>query len=120
MPDFFNTWLPFIYLYGVGGIFFFAGMYIIIKSGALNLKRKNHRWWVKVLFGRLFLFYGFARIFNYCSIVSLNEMEHGLTDNYLNELTIRNSPYAKFTIMSLTVAHGRLVSESSFVKFFRC
>ena len=43
MPDFFNTWLPFIYLYGVGGIFFFAGMYIIIKSGSLNLKRKNHR-----------------------------------------------------------------------------
>ena len=56
MPDFFNTWLPFIYLYGVGGIFFFAGMYIIIKSGSLNLKRKNHIWWVKVLFGGYFFF----------------------------------------------------------------
>ena len=39
-----------------GGIFFFAGMYIIIKSGSLNLKRKNHRWWVKILFGGYFFF----------------------------------------------------------------
>jgi hypothetical protein len=56
MPDFFNTWLPFIYLYGVGGIFFFAGMFIIIKSGSVNPKRKQHRWWIKVLFGGYFFF----------------------------------------------------------------
>uniref|UniRef100_A0A832DMD8 Uncharacterized protein n=1 Tax=Ignavibacterium album TaxID=591197 RepID=A0A832DMD8_9BACT len=52
----FQTWLPFIYLYGVGGIFFFTGMYIIIKSGALNTQRKHHRWWIKVLFGGYFFF----------------------------------------------------------------
>jgi hypothetical protein len=56
MPSFFNTWLPFIYLYGVGGIFFFTGMYIIKKSGALNLKKKNHSRWFKILLGG-FLFF---------------------------------------------------------------
>ena len=28
---FHHTWLPFIYLYGVGGIAFLIGMYLIIK-----------------------------------------------------------------------------------------
>jgi hypothetical protein len=56
MPNFFNTWLPFFYLYGVGGAIFFTGMYIIIKSDSLNLNRKNHKWWVKVLFGGYFFF----------------------------------------------------------------
>jgi hypothetical protein len=56
MSNFFNTWLPFFYLYGVGGAIFFTGMYIIIKSGSLNLNRKNHKWWVKVLFGGYFFF----------------------------------------------------------------
>ncbi|MFZ1519028.1 MAG: hypothetical protein WAU11_09650 [Ignavibacteriaceae bacterium] len=56
MPDFFNTWLPFFYLYGVGGIFFFSGMYIIIKSGSLNKERKQHRFWIKVLYGGYFFF----------------------------------------------------------------
>lgn len=55
MIDFFNTWLPFIYLYGVGGIFFFAGMYIIVKSGSLNLKRKHHRnWFITLISGYIF------------------------------------------------------------------
>lgn len=57
MPDFFQTWLPFIYLYGVGGIFFFAGMYIIIKSGSLNPARKQHKFWIRVLFGGYFFFF---------------------------------------------------------------
>jgi len=56
MPSFFNSWLPFIYLYGVGGIFFFAGMYIIKKSGAIDLKIKRHRFWYKVMFFGFFYF----------------------------------------------------------------
>jgi len=36
--DFFTIWLPFIYLYGVGSIFFVLGMIIIKKSGAVNLQ----------------------------------------------------------------------------------
>jgi hypothetical protein len=56
MPSFFNTWLPFIYLYGVGGIAFFIGMLIVTKSGALNLKIKRHRRWFFVSLGGYFYF----------------------------------------------------------------
>jgi len=49
MPSFFNSWFPFIYLYGVGGIFFFTGIYIIRKSGAIDLNIKRHRFWYRVM-----------------------------------------------------------------------
>ena len=32
-----ETWLPFIYLYGVGGLAFFLGLILIIKTKALRL-----------------------------------------------------------------------------------
>ncbi len=55
MLTFADTWLPFIYLYGVGGIFFLVGMIIIKKSGAINLNIKRHRYWYRVLiFGYLY------------------------------------------------------------------
>jgi len=41
MPSFFNTWLPFIYLYGVGGIFFVSGLVIVKKSGGYNSSNKR-------------------------------------------------------------------------------
>ena len=54
--DFNQTWLPFLYLYGVGGIAFIIGMLIIIKSRALRLTYALHSKWVRVLiFG--FIFY---------------------------------------------------------------
>ncbi len=46
---FFNTWLPFIYLYGVGGLAFLIGMYLIIKTRSLNLKKDHHKKWLVVL-----------------------------------------------------------------------
>ena len=49
MPSFFNSWLPFIYLYVVGGIFFFSGIFLIKKSGAIDLTIKRHRFWYKVM-----------------------------------------------------------------------
>ncbi len=52
MPSFENTWLPFIYLYGVGGIFVVCGLVIIKKSKAVNFEKKRHRyWWRITLFG---------------------------------------------------------------------
>jgi hypothetical protein len=56
MLSFFNSWLPFIYLYGVGRIFFFSGLFMIIKSGSLNLQKKYHRKWLAVLIGGFILF----------------------------------------------------------------
>tara|TARA_B100000579_G_C22563930_1_gene725734 strand:- start:358 stop:570 length:213 start_codon:yes stop_codon:yes gene_type:complete len=56
MLTFYDTWLPFIYLYGVGGIAFLIGMYLIIKTGALNMNRLSHKKWLVILiFG--FLYY---------------------------------------------------------------
>jgi hypothetical protein len=49
MPPFSHTWLPYIYLYGVGGIFFVIGIIITKKSGAMNLKKKKDKFWFKVL-----------------------------------------------------------------------
>lgn len=49
MGSFFNSWLPFIYLYVVGGIFFISGLVIIKKSGALDFKIAKHRRWFYIL-----------------------------------------------------------------------
>lgn len=55
MPSFSETWLPYIYLYGVGGIFFVVGLIIARKSKALDITKKRHRFWYKVLiFGYLY------------------------------------------------------------------
>jgi len=52
MPSFSNTWLPFIYLYAVGGIFFFTGMIIIRKAKGIDMRLKRDRkWWRILLFG---------------------------------------------------------------------
>ena len=49
MLPFENTWLPFFYLYGVGGIFLLTGMIIIRKTGAINFSKKRHVYWYKVM-----------------------------------------------------------------------
>jgi len=59
MPSFLNSWLPFIYLYGIGGFFFFFGLLIIKKSGAIDLTKKRHKFWLKVM---LFGFFYFVAI----------------------------------------------------------
>jgi len=56
MPSFFNSWLPFIYLYVVGGIFFFSGIFLIKKTGAIDLTIKRHRYWYKVMIFGFFYF----------------------------------------------------------------
>lgn len=68
MPSFFNSWLPFIYLYGVGGLFFLMGMIIIKKSGALDTAKKSHRRWFKIL---LFGFFYFVLIHGILIIAAL-------------------------------------------------
>ena len=47
--NFTHTWLPFIYLYGLGGILFVFGIIITIKSGSFDLSRKSHKKWMWVL-----------------------------------------------------------------------
>ena len=47
--NFTHTWLPFIYLYVLGGILFVFGIIITIKSGSFDLSRKSHKKWMWVL-----------------------------------------------------------------------
>jgi hypothetical protein len=56
MLTFFDTWLPYIYLYVVGGIFFLFGMWIIKRSGAIDLTIKRHRYWYRVMIFGYFYF----------------------------------------------------------------
>jgi len=49
MLDFSRVWLPFIYLYGLGGILFIAGIVITIKAGSFDLGRFKHKKWMWVL-----------------------------------------------------------------------
>lgn len=69
MLTFQQTWLPYIYLYGVGGLFFLLGMIIIRKSGAIDLKKKKHRYWNRVL---IFGFFWFMTIHGILTIAALN------------------------------------------------
>ncbi|NOZ04538.1 MAG: hypothetical protein GXO92_08070 [FCB group bacterium] len=50
MSLFTHSWLPYIYLYGVGGLFFFLGIIIIRRAGALKPHLKRHRKWLWVLY----------------------------------------------------------------------
>jgi hypothetical protein len=52
----YNSWIPYVYLYGVGGIFFIIGLIIVRKAGAYNPKNKRHRYWWKITIGGFFYF----------------------------------------------------------------
>tara|TARA_B100000700_G_C14547445_1_gene624922 strand:- start:125 stop:337 length:213 start_codon:yes stop_codon:yes gene_type:complete len=68
--DFARTWLPFLYLYGVGGIAFVLGMVLILRTNALRTTFHRHKNWVYfLLYG--FLFYaGLHALFIYLAIGS--------------------------------------------------
>ncbi|MFZ1290975.1 MAG: hypothetical protein WAR79_12840 [Melioribacteraceae bacterium] len=68
MINFTNTWLPFIYLYVVGGLFFLSGMIIVKKANAVNFDKKRHRyWWNVTIFG----FFYFMAIHAFFIILAL-------------------------------------------------
>ena len=60
--DFFNVWLPYIYLYVGGGICFLAGMIYIRKAKAIDMRLKRDRFWWKVMIFGFFYFMAFHGI----------------------------------------------------------
>ena len=57
-PDFDRAWLPYLYLYGVGGLFFVTGLFLVCRSKACDFSRPLHKRWFRVLlFG--FAWYAF-------------------------------------------------------------
>lgn len=49
MDHFSHSWLPYIYQYGLGAVIFCVGLLITLKSGSLDLRRKQHRRWLIIL-----------------------------------------------------------------------
>ena len=72
-----HVWLPYIYLYFCGGLLFFFGIIVTVKSGSLSLKRKKHQIWMVVLmFGLLWFMvmhacWTFAAIGHYRTAVTI-------------------------------------------------
>ena len=56
IPTFSQTWLPFLYLYGVGGLFFLSGMILVKKAGSVDLNKNRHKYWWRVLIFGFFYF----------------------------------------------------------------
>ena len=44
-----NPWTSYLYMYGFGLVAFAIGMFVILKSGALNPHRGNERMWMHLL-----------------------------------------------------------------------
>ena len=68
--NFYQTWLPFFYLYGVGGIAFLLGTLLIYKTGALRVSHEIHKKWIWVLFYGYFFYAFIHALFIYLAIGS--------------------------------------------------
>ncbi len=54
--DFARVWLPYLYLYGVGGLFFFGSLALVVRSGACARSRfMDRRWFRALLLGYLWI-----------------------------------------------------------------
>ena len=71
MP-FSHTRLPYIYLYGVGGLLFLIGVIVTVKSGSLDLKRSSHRTWFQILFFGLIWFMVMHALWNMAALEILS------------------------------------------------
>ena len=68
--NFYQTWLPFFYLYGVGGIAFLLGTFLIYKTGALRASYETHKKWIWVLVYGYFFYAFIHALFIYLAIGS--------------------------------------------------
>jgi hypothetical protein len=49
MEYFSHSWLPYIYEYVAGGLIFFTGLIVTLRSGSFNPSNPSHRRWLIVL-----------------------------------------------------------------------
>ncbi len=68
MLDFNRIWLPYLYLYIVGGGIFCVGMFIILKSKSLNRDRLRHNKWFYILIFGLLYYMGIHGFFTFAAI----------------------------------------------------
>ena len=44
-----RAWLPYLYLYGAGGLLFAVAVGLVLRSGSLDLRLARHRRWLALL-----------------------------------------------------------------------
>ena len=66
LPD---HWLTYLYQFGVGGIFFLAGLFVILKTGACDLKIRADRIWFSAL---IIGFVGLATVYALWILAAVN------------------------------------------------
>ena len=66
--DFSRIWLPYLYLYGVGGGIFLIGMFIILRSRSLKVERIRHRKWHHILIFGLVYYMGIHGLFTFAAL----------------------------------------------------
>jgi hypothetical protein len=49
-----SPWTSYLYKYLLGTVFFFVGVFLVLKGGACNLKRPQDRYWFRFLILGLF------------------------------------------------------------------
>lgn len=54
--DFARVWLPYLYLYGAGGLLFFGGLWMVLRSEAFDKRRASDRRWLRILIGGFILY----------------------------------------------------------------
>ena len=99
MP-FSHAWLPYIYLYGVGGMLFLIGVIITVKSGSLDLKRSSHRTWFQVLFFGMVWFMVMHALWNLAALEVLS-------------LKISITIWLVFMVLSLGIGYLRFGRKGS-------
>ena len=71
MLDFSRTWLPYIYLYGAGGVIFIIGMIIILRARSLKQERVRHNSWMHILIFGLLYYMGIHGFFTFLALGQL-------------------------------------------------
>ncbi|MGH7771149.1 MAG: hypothetical protein ACREQA_02800 [Candidatus Binatia bacterium] len=51
-----ERWIPWLYQYGVGGLIFFATLWLVIRTGALQPRNRTDRWLLTLLLAGFFVF----------------------------------------------------------------
>ncbi|NQV15748.1 hypothetical protein HQ531_09860 [bacterium] len=72
MNLFSHSWLPFIYLYGLGGILFVAGIIITLKAGSFDLKRPAHRKWMWILLFGFFWYFSMHALMTWAALGTIS------------------------------------------------
>ncbi len=60
-----TSWLPYVYVYSIGGLLYLAGMMIALRSGAMNLSTRRGRVILLLLVGGMLFFLAFHFFFQF-------------------------------------------------------